>query len=619
MIPIMREAANPRRKRIVAVLGSQMGKTDGQLNIIGQRLDDDPVPVLYVGPTKSNVEKVIEPRIMKMVRAVPSLMEQLATGKASSKTYKAIAGVSLRLAWAGSPTELASQDAALVLVDELDRMKADVGSEGSPLDLAEARFETYADGKSVVTSTPTEGSVTTVVDENGLERWDIAEAEDLASAIWRAWQPGTRFEWAWPCPHCGDYFIPRYKLLVWPEGATPQQAKRQARLRCPQCAALIEDTQKTQMNDRGVYVAPGQSIEKDGTLIGEVEENDTASFWVSGLCSPWRTFGDRARSVVEAQLSGDPEKLKAVLNTRFGELYAVGGDAQPWERIRERIAPYRFGEVPDGVRWITAYADVQKKRLVYAVRGWGFGMESWLLEAGEIWGETEHDQVWSELAAFKEREFGPRNLRIMRMGVDSGYRPGQKFRRPDNQIYAFCRRLRGWAVATKGHDSQEKPVRPSLIDVTFRGKTIKNGLQLWHLDSDYFKSWVQSRFDWPLDQPGQWRVPTDVTDDYCKQVTAEARTVKPSGQAVWIRVRKENHFLDCEAGNVSMAHVLGLHRKRAKRQSPEGVVTAKTETASTAQTERSQPESVAPAPIVEQPRKQHWVNSPRRKNWVRSW
>ena len=38
--------------------------------------------------------------------------------------------------------------------------------------------------------------------------------------------------------------------------------------------------------------------------------------------------------------------------------------------------------------------------------------------------------------------------------------------------------------------------------------------------------------------------------------------VKPSGQATWIRVRRENHYLDCEALNVAAAYMLGLHAYR---------------------------------------------------------
>lgn len=567
MIPFTAEAASRKRRRCVGVMGAQTGKTDGILNIPGQRLEDDPAPILYVGPTKSNVEKVVEPRVMKMLRSVPSLYDQLDKSKASSKTLKHIAGVSLRFAWAGSATEVASQDAAITLTDELDRMKANVKGEGSPLPLIEGRLESHPDGVSVVTSTPTEGNVETYVDEFGVERWKVADPKDVGSPIWRLWQEGTRHEWACPCPHCHEYFIPRMKYLSWPKDATPQQAKREAVLVCPHNGCRIENSSKDEMNARGVPIAPGEHVTPDGIAHGRCEENDVYSLWVSGLCSSWRTFGQRAQALVEAQLSCDDERIKAVINTRFGELYRVGGsDAPQAAMVRECVAPYAFGEVPAGVREITAYADVQKRKFYYSIRGWGDGMTSWLLEAGEIHGETEHDDVWEQLAAFRDREFG-NGLRIKRLGIDSGYRPGDKWRRPDNQIYAFCRRFRGWAVATKGHQKQEKPLRPSWIDVTLGGKTFKGGLQLWHLDSDYFKSWVHGRLEWPEKQMGGWYVPTNVTDEYCEQITGETRIVRPSGQVLWVRLRA-NHFLDCEAGNVAMAQVIGLHRRRARGHPP---------------------------------------------------
>jgi len=575
MIPVQRAAVNPQYRRIVIVAGSQMGKTDSLMNVIGQRLDDDPAPILYVGPTRSNVEKVIEPRIIKMMRSASSLWEKLSKGKLNTKTHKTVSGVSLRLGWAGSPTELASQEAALALVDEIDRMESDVGNEGSPLALAEARTDTYPDGKSIVTSTPTEGNVGTIKMETGLTHWEQSEAEDVTSSIWKLWQDGTRFEWAWPCPDCGEYFIPRFELLKWPEHATPQIALRDARLACPHCGVLIHDNRKNEMNARGVYAAPGQTIKPDGTVEGDVEPNETCSFWVSGLCSPFRSWGQRASAFIEAARSGDPGRIKAVINTRFGELYKVGGDAPPWEQVRDLIKPYSATVPPDGVQLVTAYVDVQKDRLIWSIRGWGYSLESWGLGTGEIWGETEHDHVWTELANLRELQLGGHRIRMM--GIDSGYRPGSKFRKPDNQIYTFCRRFMGWAVPTKGHDHQEKPLKPARIDVTLQGKTYKGGLQLWHLDSDYFKGFVHSRLSWPDDQPGGWHLPEGTQDDYCQQITAEARVVKPSGRAVWIRIRRENHLLDTEAGNVAMAHILqAQHLKRPppKPQSPAPVTTA---------------------------------------------
>ena len=229
----------------------------------------------------------------------------------------------------------------------------------------------------------------------------------------------------------------------------------------------------------------------------------------------------------------------------------MAAETKPWEAIAGAREPYRLGELPSGVGAVTCGVDVQKNRLVWAVRGWGARMESWLLGHGELWGETDQEQVWLDLAELLEAVYGERRIALML--VDSGFRPGDKFRTPDHRVYEFARTHRARVRATKGHDRQDKPIAASKIDITYRGRPLKAGLHLWHLDSDHFKSWVLQRLDWPADAPGTWHISEDATDDYCQQLTAEARMVKPSGQATWIRVRRDNHYLDCEALNVAFA------------------------------------------------------------------
>lgn len=193
---------------------------------------------------------------------------------------------------------------------------------------------------------------------------------------------------------------------------------------------------------------------------------------------------------------------------------------------------------------------MQKDRLVYAVRGWGVNYESWLVEHGKLWGKTEHDHVWSMLGELLQKGYGGRDIR--RMFVDSGFNPNST-RGADNQIYQFCRRHHGRAFPTKGHDSQDRPIKASLIDVTQRGKVIKHGLQLWHLDSYYFKSWLHARIQWPQGESGAFHLPVDATGDYCQQLVAEQRLVKASGRVLWIKTRQDNHYLDAEALNAAAA------------------------------------------------------------------
>lgn len=577
MIPIVRACASPRYRRVVGVLPTQTGKTDGMLNVMGHRLEDDPVPIIYYGPSQKLTESVSSDRVMKMFRSAPRLWERLAKGKQNKVAEKSISGVRLGFGWAGSATELSSHPAGLVFVDERDRMKPLPG-EGDPVELAEARVATYADGRVCIFSSPTIGNVNPKKnEETGLEHWEEIDTEHdgtlLASPIWKLWQEGTRYEWAWPCPHCNEFFIPRFRLLTWPKDATVQQASREARLACPNCGALIEEGAKLGMNARGVFVAPGQKVANDGAVTGPEPDSATASFWVSGLCSPWRTFGQLARAFLAAVRSGDQERVRGVLNTRFGELYAVGGDGPDWNEVRDLKEGYAAGTVPEGVQVITCCVDVQEKRLVYAVRGWGWNSESWLIEADDIWGETEHDAVWLQLAALITKEFHGKRIRLML--IDSGYNPSEKARNPDNQIYLFCRRHKGKAFPSKGHDTQDKPVKASKIDVSHKGKIFKNGLDLWHLDTDYFKSWVHARLEWPKGEAGGWHLPSDVTDDYCQQITAEHRAVNPSGKVQWVRIRRENHFLDVEGMNVAAAHILRLHAlPKPQEKAPDGAPAA---------------------------------------------
>ena len=510
--------------------------------------------MLYVGPTKSNVDGVIEPRITKMLRSAPSLWRKTARGKQAQKLIKRVNGVECRLGWAGSATELASQPAGVGMVDEYDRMD-DIKGEGSVLELVEARLATYPDSKLIVDSTPTLGKVETFVHpETGLEHWKVASAEDVLSPIWRLWQEGTRHEWAVPCQHCGDYFIPRFKLLNWPKNAKPDEAHKKAALACPSCGGLHEESHKTAMNEGGRLVAPGQWIE-GGEVKGDPPDTDTFSFWVSGLMSPWVSFGKRALNWLRAVASKDQGRIQVQLNTSFGELYIQSGDAPDWEVVKECAGQYRAGDVPSFVQWLFLTVDVQKNRLEYTIRGWGAPeMQSALIEEGILMGETDQPDVWDALHGLMEKEWG--GLPIKAVAVDSGYRA--------DEVYYFCSQHPGISYACHGRENHRRLFSASPVEVNRAGRTLKSGVKVWTFDTNHFKDWVHGRIQWPVDQPGRWMVPEDVSDDYCKQVTAEALMTLPSGRRQWVKIRRHNHKFDCEVLQALLAQILNVRMLKAE-------------------------------------------------------
>ncbi len=599
MIAFENAVAGVSHEVIALSCGSQMGKTEALLDMIGWRLDRRPRPQLYVGPSRDFATDQFSPRVTTMVEQSKSLSAKASSKKREKATLKVIAGVPLRLAWAGSATQLKSDSFGDVYVDEIDGMAENVKGEGDPLQMAKARSFTYADRKIVVCSTPLVGIVETEVDEEtGLEFWKRGRPEDMQSAIWRLFQSGTMYHWAWPCPHCGRFFIPRFSRLKWPEKSKPVDALEYACIECPNCEQDITDDDKPWMNERGVYVAPGQDVLDDGTVVGDPPRSRNMTFWVSGLASPFVKFGERAAAYVEAVESGKQSEIQAVLNTGFGELFAPGGgDVPEWQEVAACRAPYALRQVPEDVRVIIGAVDVQKNRLPYVVRGFGAGGTSWLVDCGELFGPTEDEEVWDDFADFAFGEFDGAFVRLF--GIDSGFRPGKPDIVPVHRVYEFCRRFPTRTRATKDSSTpMRKPIATTNIDILINGQEIKHGLELMRLDTDHWKSWVHERVRWNKDQPGAWFVPDDISEDYCRQIVSEARVRKPSGRVQWVQRSRENHFLDCEAMIAALASSMNLFKlKSTHRRAAVPAVRKQVEEA------EAQPET-KPKPTPEKPRGQ---------------
>ncbi|MGI2098995.1 terminase gpA endonuclease subunit [Shewanella glacialipiscicola] len=573
MIPVCIAFADPRYNKITFVMGTQMGKSATMQNVIGWKLDDEPAPIIYVGPTESNINNVVEPKIVEMFQEAKSLWIKF--DKKSSKHKKRIAGVSLRFAWAGSATELASDSAVITLVDELDRPDENATGEGDLAEIAEARGDAYTDSKLGLTSTPTHGKVTaTPHPETGLIHWGVSDKGKVSSPIWLQWEKGTRHEWSVPCPDCDEYFIPRSELLWWPgigtdDECTPAQAAKEAKLICPHCGTQIADSKRKGMNEKGVAIAPGQSavgvnghviITQNGqdqivpyhSLLGTADENNHFSLWVSGLCSfsAKKSYGFLARKLLEALKSGNPNSLLTVYNTGFGEIYAIAGEAPEWEEVYALRSTYSSGQVPVGFDQLICTVDVQKNRLYYVIRAWRPGMSSRLVEWGEVWGDTDKPEVWNELAEFLDQEWDGHKIQLM--CVDAGFRT--------DEVLAFVRRFKGRVRALMGFERLPKPFRLVRLEVDKKGKTRLHGDKRWDFDTTLAKAWVHNRVRWPKGKEGDWLIPADITEEYCRHIVAEEFN-EETGK--WNQTAKRNDYLDCEGMQYMAARMLRIDRKKS--------------------------------------------------------
>lgn len=575
VIPPIRMVHGRTHKRVVFCCSAQSGKSEGVLDLIGERFDTSPVPTLYLGPTKQFLQEQWEPRIADLLNETPALRVKVARGKKWKVLRKLISGVPLRLAHGGSSTALKSDPFGMAITDEADELMANVRGAGDPIRLVDRRGDTYADFVHYITSTPSEGPSDVEIDlDSGLEFWAEINPEEISSTVWRLWQSGTRYHWAWPCPDCEEYFIPRFKCLVWDKPETEDGrtlksnsvlAKKTARLACPRCGSLIHDDHKEDMNRKGVYVAPGQKVLPDGTIVGSAPDTWTISYWVSGLASPFKTWGDRAAEYVDAVRSGEGSSIQAVINGSFGELFAPGsGEVPEWrelERLKDEVHPYVIGECPPWVRFVTLAADIQKDRIIYGVRGWGPRSTSCLIQIGELWGPTAEEDVWEEFERVLAEVHDGHPIKLAL--IDSGFRPGNPKQVPENRVYSFCQRHGRIARPTKGRDTLAgRPLRISQIEarVNWRGKLEVVGLELFLIDTDYFKRAVHERLRWPVDQPGAFLLPQDVPDYYLQQLVSEARVKKAGGRVTWIQRLRENHFFDIEAMQAAAGWFIGAQR-----------------------------------------------------------
>jgi phage terminase large subunit GpA-like protein len=508
-------------REVVVMKSAQIGWTELLLNVIGFHIDREPAPMLMLQPTIEMAQTISKDRITPMLRDSPALRNKVGKSKyrdsAETILHKTFGGGHLTLAGANSPASLASRPVRIVLCDEVDRYPPSAGTEGDPISLARKRSTTFWNRKLLMGSTPTVKG---------------------QSRIEQAYEASDKRRYYVPCPHCGTY-----QALEWPNVRWPEGEPRKAYYACPECAGVITDRDKPAMLKAGEWRATSDS---DGV----------AGFHLCELYSPWVSFGDTAAAFVEAKKT--PETLQTWVNTSLGETWVERGDAPTHDRVLQLRRDYASGEVPDGALVLTAGVDVQKDRCIYVVRAWGHYMASWLVEFGDVWGDTAEPEVWQRLADVLSGEYGGKHVRLAL--IDSGFRA--------DQVYAFCR-ANPVSIAAKGQETASAPVKSSRVDVTLRGATIKQGAQLWHVDTGYFKTLVHGRIDWPADQPGAWHLPSDISEDYARQLIAESKITLPSGRAVWKRHDRENHALDCDVYATAAARIIGMDRVRPPKPKAE--------------------------------------------------
>jgi hypothetical protein len=73
------------------------------------------------------------------------------------------------------------------------------------------------------------------------------------------------------------------------------------------------------------------------------------------------------------------------------------------------------------------------------IRGWGARATSWLIDYGQLYGETTLEPVWDSLIDLMTTPIGGKHILLTL--IDSGFRPGKRVELPLNRVYQFGRRF----------------------------------------------------------------------------------------------------------------------------------------------------------------------------------
>ena len=516
----MDKFTDPLIESISLCFGSQIGKTETELNMIGYALHQTVSPTMMVYPTDTIAKFASDKRVQPMIRSVEPLADMY---DESSKLLELdfVNGNYMVLVGANSPSSLSSRSIKYLFFDEIDKYPAFSGKEANPIKLAEERTKTFVDKKIVRVSTPTIES----------------------GNIWQSYMGANeRKQYYVPCPHCGVSQTLKFKQIKWPEEhhGNADMIRDTAYYECEHCKHRIDDKHKMDMLRQGEWRAVNES---------QVRVVRSVAYHLSSLYSPWVTFGDVAYEFVKSK--DTPSELMNFINSWL---------AEPWKSAKTKSTQnlvFTQSEVPRDIvpqhaPLLIASVDVQQDHFWWEVRAYAHGVSSYLVDYGQAssWADLTEILIDREYPS----EYGEAR-KIVRAGIDSGYRT--------DEVYQYCAQCPEVCVPVKG-DSSHSPLAPP-YKMSSIEKGVIGGMKLYVVNTDYWKDFIFARMVRPANDPGTIHLFKDCPEEYSEHLRSEEkqeiRNVKTGAVTVqWkpLTSHPTNHLLDTCVYNAMVADSVGV-------------------------------------------------------------
>lgn len=515
---------------------AQVGGTECGNNWVSYIIDHAPGPAMVVQPTVDLGKRWSRQRLAPMIEDMECLQAKIkpARSRDSGNTTlsKEFDGGLMIITGANSAAGLRSMPVKYLMLDEIDAYPHDVDSEGDPVELAEKRTKTFSRKKIVKISTPT---------------------DKATSRINKSFEEGDQRRYHVPCPHCEEKQPLEFKHLHWTKDENGDHDPASVQYACVHCGGLIPEHHKTWMLENGEWIAEGKPNDKHH------------SYHINSLYSPlgWGSWSDLVSKFLKAK--SNRELLKTFTNIEEGLPFEEETDKVDHATLQDRAEPYPLGACQLGDLVLTGGVDIQDDRIEVVTYAHNATSHR-AIDYRVIWGSPEHTDTWRLLDDYLQAPFSHPSgaeLIIKAAAIDSGGHHTQK-------VYDFCRlRKRRHVIAVKGHSQKGKPIlgKPSAVDVSIHGKTLKNGAEVWMIGTDTAKNQIFGMLrQADPDADGYIHFSDQLPDGFFKQITSEklaTRYVKGFPVREWIKpAGARNEALDCTVYAWAAFYYLGLNRWR---------------------------------------------------------
>ncbi|HEV7301589.1 MAG TPA: terminase gpA endonuclease subunit [Tepidisphaeraceae bacterium] len=565
---------------------AQFGASEGVRNVIARCAHLDPKPVMLVLPDEQSGRKIVRKRVIPLFEDT-EVLRALLTGNTKDKKLTSVLltnGFELSLAWAGSPSAMASDPYALVILDEVDKYSA-AGLQVDPVYEARVRLRTYKE----------QGSLLIALSTPSTPLGPIAVGYDDCQ---------VKLAYYCHCPHCGTPQRAAFDRLKWEKFADLPDAKsRAARVKAraaawvecsnPQCATMhpagegkILERHRRAMLIGGFWATEdlGWRIYTDGSEEGEKPEGGKVGMHIHALIDLSVSLADIAAEYIECD--GRPEQLKGFFNLWLGEDFKDPVAILTTSIFRSKClpdpdtgsVPFPQQILPPWVSRILVTVDTQKDHFWFVVRAYGYAMRSQRIHHGRAGSFEELEDLFERREWRYQHDCFP-PLRAYKLGIDSGGGVDSLNRDASRteQVYQWCNRNPLYRLALKGASKALEPPGVRMRDRTYApidNRKAPFPIRLYLIDGANFRDQLSHQFTAEVQVPDaetgellsvpQWSL-NDSNDDehYNRHLSNMLKTRVKSGKAFvdrWIpKTAGARHDLhDCETYQMAMAIGMGL-------------------------------------------------------------